>query len=221
LKALFLALVFLAAPAWPAREIPRLSGPVVDEAGLLSRTERDRLANFLMSERPTAQLQVWIVQSLEGEPIENLSIRAVEQWKLGDEKKDNGLLLLVAKDDRRARLEVGRGLEGEIPDVIAGRLKAGQYAEGIVETVENIFSILRGEKSAGSLPADVRRDPPIFIILFFIVMFLLSLFSSGRRRPGFFLGGGWGGSGGFGGRCGRGWSGGGGGFGGGGSSGRW
>jgi uncharacterized protein len=233
---LYLALTLSAASSWAFRSIPTLTEPVIDEVGLLGANERDSLNSYLRDQQNTAQMQVWIVKSLEGEPIENLSIRAVDQWKLGGEKSDNGILLLIARDDRQARLEIGRGLEGTIPDVIAGRLidyvlvpkfKAGRYEEGVQETVQNVFSILKGEKSSGALPEEAYREKTrsSLLLWIFIIFFFMMINGIGRRRRGFWGGGGWGGGGFGGGGWGSGgsggWSGGGGSFGGGGSSGKW
>src|SRR6187431_979785 len=107
--------------AWALVTVPPLTGPVIDQAGLLSAEQVSDLSARAQAMLTHLQMQIWIVPSLEGEAIEQLSIRAVDQWKLGDEKKDNGLLFLIAPADKRMRIEVGRGLEGNIPDILAGR----------------------------------------------------------------------------------------------------
>jgi uncharacterized protein len=105
-------------------KIPILSSPVIDDVNLLTTAEKNQLVNFMqnLNSQTEVQFQVWILNSLEGEPIENLSIRAFDAWKLGQKGSDKGLLFVLAISDRKMRLEVGRGLEGDIPDAIASRL---------------------------------------------------------------------------------------------------
>lgn len=218
------------------REIPALTGPVIDEVHLLSRQEISALSQELAGYPPALQLQVWIVDSLQDEPIENLSIRAVDAWKLGKKGEDKGVLMLIAVKDHAIRIEVGRGLEGDIPDITAGRLirdvltpafRQEQYAQGIAFVSRQLQRLAHGE----SLPAERERSRGrriggleiIVLILFLLLTGAGPFFGFGRRRR--FYGGGWGGGswprggGSWGG--GGGWSGGGGGFGGGGASGKW
>jgi uncharacterized protein len=244
-----LALALVAAVAAPAREVPPLRARVTDEAGLLGpdalRALEQRLADY---ERETGhQFAVLIVRSLEGDPIEDFSIRTVEAWKLGSAERDDGLLLLVASEDRQMRIEVGYGLEGAIPDALADRVirnlivpafRRDDYAGGIGSALQALMSAARGESMA--LPDRApppRRGPDAGLLLFLLfaaVMIYMarSHSASSRRRmrrgrypPGdLWIGGparhpGWGG--GFGGGGGGGFGGGGGGFGGGGASGRW
>ncbi len=249
-RAVFAAAVLaLAAAARAQPAIPPLTGPVVDTAGLLSPGEARRLSDLARSARARengegVQLQYLIVPSLEGDPIEDYSIRVAEQWKIGTKGKDNGLLVTVAVQDRAWRIEVGGGLEGEIPDALARRIgdqimvpefRAGRYADGLYDAGAQLLTL------AGVAPEDVQaharsqrrgvtRMPSgagvliaIFVILW-IVSNVFRGFGPRRRRSmwwggGPWIGGGWGGGGGFGG--GGGWSGGGGGFSGGGASGRW
>ncbi len=217
-----------------AREIPYLSGPVVDEAHLLSNSTKNSLESLLFNYKSetTNQVQVLIIESLNGDAIEDFSIRVSDKWKLGDAKKDNGVLFLVSVNDRQMRIEVGQGLEGELPDALAGRIidsikpyfRSENFDEGVYKGVEYILKTLKGEK----LPLEKRRERipfvQIFIILLVVGWFIFSRFY--YAYP--FIGGsrGWGSSsyrgggfGGFGG--GGGWSGGGGGFSGGGASGKW
>lgn len=153
--ALAAVLVVLAAAGAHAREAPLLRARVTDEAGVLGGRagvlER-RLADY---ERDTGhQLAVLVVRSLEGEVLEAFSMKVAERWRLGDRRRDDGLLVLVAIDDRAARIEVGYGLEGAIPDVIAGRVMreqmtprfaAGDYAGGIEAGVDALMRAARGE----------------------------------------------------------------------------
>ncbi len=244
MRALALALaagVALSAAAASPRDIPRLAGPVMDEARVLSVSQRETLSSEIRSYLPHVQLQIWIVRSLEGEPIENLSIRAADTWKLGTKKEDRGALLLVALDDRRMRLEVGQGLEGEITDLQSSRILDGvlrpafresRYFEGLQAASRHVYVLAGGQKSQGFLAPEASLDsgPPVVLVLLFFafVMFLRILAGGrGRRRSRYYWGGLAGGglwTGGRGGGSwggGGGWSGGGGGFSGGGSSGSW
>lgn len=114
--------------SWPARafEVPNLTGPVMDEVHLLNEGTKKQLENslFQLKETKGVQLQIYIIKSLQGEEIESAAIKIFDQWKLGDEKTDKGLLFLIAPNEKRLRIEVGQGLEGDIPDVIAKRIIA-------------------------------------------------------------------------------------------------
>ncbi|MCM2352001.1 MAG: TPM domain-containing protein [Pseudobdellovibrio sp.] len=149
----FRTLLFILGFFWltfaSAFEVPSLTGPVVDRAGILSSNESAQIAERLhaIKAQGGAQIQVLIIPSLEGEAIEQVSIQVFDQWKLGDEKKDNGVLFVMATNDRKLRIEVGQGLEGNIPDIIAKRIvseitrpifKAGNYFAGIFLTTEAI-----------------------------------------------------------------------------------
>jgi uncharacterized protein len=214
-----------------ALEVPKLEGRVNDHAGLLSADARQRLEQKLAAhEKATGQqFALLTLKSLEGDPLEDFTIRTVEAWKLGGAKNDDGLLLLVVKDDRKVRIEVGHGLEGSITDafssrvirqVITPRFKAGDYPGGIEAGLD---ALTRHEtQGAAQGPAEERprrrEGLPIgslVTVLFFLVPFLIPFWFAGRRSGGFGgrgrRGSGWyGGLGGFGGGFG------GGGFGGGG-----
>lgn len=153
--ALTLALALMPA-ALPALDPPPLRTRVTDLAGVLSADAVARLETKLREHeaQTSNQVAVLIVRSLEGDPIEDFSIRTVEAWQLGQAKKDNGILLLVAVDDRRMRIEVGQGLEGALPDVVASRIirnqiaplfRAGQYDAGVEAGVDSILQSIAGE----------------------------------------------------------------------------
>jgi uncharacterized protein len=245
MRALAVAALLAVLPATgSARDVPRLAGPVVDEAGVLSRADIGRLDALARAARDLdgrrgVQLQYLLVRGLEGEPIEDFSIRVAEAWKLGDATRDDGVLLVVAVDDRKVRIEVGNGVEGQLTDAQASRIirnvvvpafRAGRYGDGLYEAGVQVLAAL------GSLPSGVAsraaarpareggRFGGLFmaglIVLFIVLRIAFGISPFRRSRWG---GGGWGGGGfgggGFGG--GGGWSGGGGGFSGGGASGRW
>lgn len=230
--------------------VPPLSGPVVDQAGLLSRGEARRLEQLARAGLggeggQVVQLQYLIVPSLEGDALEDFTIRVAEAWQLGTKAKGNGVLVVVARDDRKVRIEVGGGLEGELTDAQSSRIirgvitpafQARRFGDGLYDAGLQILT------ATGALPAEAARRQAArpthgarfgglgFLALFvgFVVLRAVFFGFSPRRRRGFWggggpfiggagLGGGWGGGGGGGG----GWSGGGGGFSGGGSSGSW
>lgn len=235
-----------------ALEVPALTGRVVDNAKILSSADAARISALLEAhERSTGQqFAVLTVPSLEGTAIEQFSIRVVDAWKLGKKGKDDGLLLLVAPNDRKVRIETGYGLEGSVTDAQASRIirdvitpefRSGNYARGIDNGLRALMKV-----SSGKVPdvpsgdtGDTGEEEPerpglsigfvLFLIFFVTPLFLPLLFGRGRRRGGPFVsgpfGGGFGGGGfgggGFGGGGGGGFGGGGGGFGGGGSSGNW
>ena len=146
-----------------ALPIPPLAARVNDTAGLLNRAQRQDLeARLAAFEAETAhQIVVLTIPSLDGEAIESFSLRVVEQWKIGHKGLDNGALILVAAGDRRARIEVGYGLEGVVPDAIASRIlrevmipsfRAGDMGAGILRGAAAVMAAARGEE----IPADRR-----------------------------------------------------------------
>jgi len=160
LRACAAVAVFLAALApSPAAEIPYLSGRVNDYAGILSPATVQRLTQLLKEHEDSTSNQVVVltVTSLEGDVLEEYSIRVVENWKLGQKGKDNGVLLLVASDDRKVRIEVGRGLEGDLTDAtcdviirreIIPQFKEGDYDGGVSRGTEAIVAAIRGAYTA-------------------------------------------------------------------------
>jgi uncharacterized protein len=104
--------------------VPTLSSPVVDEAGILSERTRNQLNLELtrLRESGGSQLSVLTIKSLDGLEIEQASIKVAEAWKLGGQAKDDGVLLMIAPAERRIRIEVGYGKEGDLPDAIARRI---------------------------------------------------------------------------------------------------
>jgi len=146
--------------------IPALSAHVTDSVGLLPEPQRLAIEARLvrLEQEKGAQVAVLVVASTQPEAIEQYALRAAEAWRLGRKGVDDGLLFLVARDDRRMRIEVGRGLEGAIPDAIAKRIiadvvtphfKAGDYPGGIEAGVEAIAARVSGE----ALPAPTLSGP--------------------------------------------------------------
>ena len=226
-----------------AKEVPPLTGPVIDEAGILSASTKSSFESILRSfhKKNGPQIQLYIAKSLEGETIEGHSIKVVDEWKLGDEKKDDGVLFLIAMKDKKMRIEVGQGLEGSLTDLKAGRIvdhlkvyfKKGEYEKGIYIGLSLIVKVLggdikeipkvrrsRGYRKTGEMQSLGDFLPLVFIILFIIISsFRRNRFSYfGSHYSGGFSGGGFSG-GGF--SSGGSWGGSGGGFSGGGASGGW
>ncbi len=213
----------------------------MDEVGILPRSVRQDLTSLLMdfNRRGKAQIQILIINSLEGEPIESASIKITDKWKLGDKKKDNGILFLISMSERAMRIEVGQGLEGAIPDIYAKRIisdrviplfRQKKYSDGVYTGVAEIMTLADKEFADEKLPAtqheaDGGGIPTWLIIIVLIIISILGRFGGGRGRyyggGGGFGGGTFGGGGFGGGSSGGGWSGGGGGFSGGGASGDW
>lgn len=238
----FIGCVFFAAEAMP-REIPQLTGPVVDEAGKLSPEQNRALSQALANyyQQTKNQLQVLIVDSLQGEVLEDFSIKVAEKWKIGT-KEGTGVILLVALAERKLRIEVGQGLEGALTDAQAGRIindhispnfRQGNFYEGIASGLVMISRALGPEirfSDAGLSNKKIQKRAHrsklgFFFIIFMLVMLARFLIRTGGRGGfgggGWFIGGGGYGGGGFSSGGGGGWSGGGGGFSGGGASGGW
>lgn len=148
--------------------VPGLQARVTDNAGLLPEARRTaleaRLASF--ERQKGTQVAVLTLVSTAPEPIEAYSIRVVDAWRLGRAGVDDGVLFIIARDDRRMRIEVGRGLEGALPDarakqiiadVVAPHFKAGDYPGGIEAGVEAILALLSGEVLPPPPPADEGR----------------------------------------------------------------
>jgi uncharacterized protein len=144
--------------------VPPLSGRVVDQTGTLSSGDIASLTQTLQSleARKGSQVAVLIVPTTEPETIEQYSIRVAEAWKIGRKKIDDGALLVVAKNDRHLRIEVGYGLEGSLTDATTKRIideditpkfKAGDFAGGITAGVNRMIRVIDGEQ----LPAP---EPP-------------------------------------------------------------
>jgi uncharacterized protein len=144
--------------------IPFLTGRVTDNAQILTADTRQALTESLKAheDRTGNQIAVLTVPALEGESIEDYAVAVFKEWKLGQKGKDNGILVIVAPKDRRMRIEVGYGLEGTLPDGLAGsiirnvmtpRFKTGDYNGGINDGVKAIIDVLEG----GKLP-DTQSD---------------------------------------------------------------
>jgi uncharacterized protein len=232
-----------------ALNVPQLVGRVNDYAGILKPEEKTELEAYLASveSKTTAQLVLLTIKSLEGDPLEDFSIRVAEAWKIGQKGKDNGLILLVSLNERAVRIEVGYGLEGVLPDGKCGTIirqqivpefRGGNYYAGIKNAFQTLAQVAGGDstglqalenqdKSKGRSSGGFNCAFFFILIIIAIVIKMLSPCKALRSMSG--KSGGWTShsSGGFfsggGSRSsgGGGFSGGGGSFGGGGASGGW
>jgi uncharacterized protein len=173
--------------AW-ALQVPALKGRVNDYAGLLSSGTAQQLEAVLaeLESTDSTQIVVLTIASLEGDSLEGFSIRVVEQWQIGQKGKDNGALLLVSKNDRKIRIEVGYGLEGKLTDLVSGRIirdvmvpqfKMGRYDQGIIDGVAAMTGVVRGEFAAppSHRGPSRRGTSPGFVglvVLFFFINML-------------------------------------------------
>lgn len=151
-------------PAMALVEVPPLTAAVTDLTNTLSAQEKASLSHKLQQffDAKGSQVAVLIVPTTEPEAIEQYSIRVLDEWKLGREKEDDGVLVLVAKQDRKMRIEVGYGLEGAIPDLIAKRViretlqphfKQGQFYRGLDQAATQLIGLIEGE----ALPPPSKR----------------------------------------------------------------
>ncbi len=176
-------------------EVPPLRGRVNDYAKLLPQERARALeAQLEKFEQETGhQIAVLTIPSLKGDSLEDFSIRVAESWKIGKKGFDNGAILLIARDDRRLRIEVGYGLEGVLPDAIASRIirevitprfRSGDYAGGIEAGVDAILKITKGE----TLPERTRPAPGptasqgASLITILMITAMLALFIGMTRR---------------------------------------
>lgn len=241
IKSLCLFLFMILSPLALALEVPALTGPVVDEAQFLSRDAHAAIERALINLNQTEgiQFQVLIIDKLFDETIEGYSIKVVDEWKLGKKGDDRAALFLIALDDRKMRIEVGRGLEGTLTDLTTNRIldevkpyfKKNDFDNGVALGLA-LMAQADGKKlnfEGKVKPRHQRKGsaPLVLFAIFGLIAFLQFFFPQsmrggrGGRGGGYYGGGGFGGGGLGGGGGGSSWSGGGGGFSGGGSSGSW
>lgn len=203
--ALALALLwgFLAAAPTAALQVPKLGGRVNDFAGLLTPATVQQLDSILaqLEQTDSTQIVVVTIPSLEGDSLEDFSMRLAEQWKIGQKQLDNGAILLVAVAERKVRIEVGYGLEGKLTDLTAGRIirgvmapqfRAGDFNQGVVAGVQAMIQVVRGEFTA---PAPSSRRPRGSselnggLLVFVFLVFLVSRLAQAGKVAGMFGGG--------------------------------
>lgn len=196
--------------ALAAFTFPALSGRVVDQANIVAAQTRDAIETKAkdLEEKSGIQLVVATVSSLQGSDIETYANGLFRAWKLGEAKKNNGVLFLIAPNERKMRIEVGYGLEGTLTDALSKviiatavtpRFKAGDFGGGIERGVDAIIEVLSGDAGEWQKRVKVRAEgqdtlfdqlvPFIVLALFFFI--LASMLRNARGRRG--RGRGWGG----------------------------
>ena len=169
-------------------DVPRLQGYVNDYAGMISPSVKSRIVEELRAFElsDSTQIVILTIPSLEGENIEEFGINVAELWKIGQQQKDNGVLLIVSKQERKVRIEVGRGLEGKLTDLMAGRIidqvikprfRQGDFDGGFVAGVSTLIGATRGEFKAEQRPVQRGQKgfPPLLTFLLFFGVFILFL----------------------------------------------
>lgn len=189
---LCLGMAFVAR-AQPA-PVPELKAWVTDTTGTLEPATVQGLETSLaeLEKRKGAQLAVLMVPTTGNDTIEEYARRVFDQWRLGRERVDDGILLVIAKDDRKLRIEVGYGLEGAVPDILAGRIireqitpffKAGQYDAGVVAGTKALVALVDGEPLPEPWPVSESGEEddspwPVLLPLAFMSFFMPPLFAA-------------------------------------------
>ena len=189
--------IFIATLPAHALDVPQLHGYVNDYADMISPSARTQLEAELKTFEQTDSTQIVIltIPSLEGESIEDVGIKVADAWKIGQKNKDNGIIFLVAKQDRKMRIEVGRGLEGRLTDLLSGRVidlvvkprfKRGDFDGGFIAGIQALIDATRGEFKAD----DSRQQPhrngafPVLSVLLFSGIIMLIFGSISRMLGG-------------------------------------
>jgi uncharacterized protein len=180
-----------------ALDLPALRGHVNDYAAMLSPERAAALEQQLSAfeQSDSTQIVVLTVPTLGNENLEEFSIKVAESWKIGQKGVDNGVILLVAKAERKVRIEVGRGLEGKLTDLVSGRIiraditpkfKAGDFDGGIAAGVNALIEVAKGEYKAA--PRDLHQGkkgaPPLLTLLVFLAVAAVFLSSFSRYLSG-------------------------------------
>ena len=181
-----LCLAVLLPCAATALEVPALKGRVNDYGAMLSPEAKSRIETLLkeLEEKDSTQVVVLTVPSLAGDSLEDFSMRVAERWKIGRKGLDNGAILVVARDDRKVRIEVGYGLEGSLTDITAGRIirdrivpefRAGRFDQGVLNGVVALTEVVRGEFQASGQPpaASGAKDLMPFLLIFVFMVFAM------------------------------------------------
>ena len=174
-------------------EVPKLQGYVNDYAGMIGPSAKSKIEEDLRAfeQSDSTQIVILTIPSLEGEDIENFGIKVGDTWKIGQKGNDNGAILIVSKQERRIRIEVGRGLEGKLTDLMSGRIidgvikprfKEGDFDGGFIAGVSSMIDATRGEFRTERRPVQERQKgvPPFLTIFLFFGIFTLILGSLSR-----------------------------------------
>ena len=181
-------------------DVPKLTGYVNDYAGMISPQAKAEIEKKLAEFERTDSTQVVIltVPSLEGDPIDDFGIRVADAWKIGQKEKDNGVIFIVSKGDRKTRIEVGQGLEGKLTDLMAGRIvdlvvnprfKSGDFDGGFIAGTQALIDVTRGEfKADGSRFVQKHENPSRFFSLIIFFAFVILVLGSVSRILGIVVG---------------------------------
>jgi len=175
-----------------ALQVPALQGRGNDYAGMLQPTTRQQLEQVLKTfeEQESTQIAVLTITTLGGDSLEEFSLRVAETWGLGQKDRDNGALLLIVRNDRKLRIEVGYGLEGTLTDLIAGRIirdvittqfRKGNFDQGVINGVNAMIAAVRGEFTNDHRTTTVTQPPSddyggIIAVAFWALFFIGKLF---------------------------------------------
>lgn len=193
---LFCALIILFSIAGHtfALDVPGLQGYVNDYANMISPQAKAELETELRNFEQTDSTQIVIltVPSLEGDPIEDFGIRVAEAWRIGQKGKDNGVIFIVSKQERKMRIEVGRGLEGKLTDLMAGRIidlvmkprfKRGDFDGGFIAGTAAVIDATRGEFKGNGDHQTRRRNGSSRFMTFLIFAGIAVLVLGSMSRP--------------------------------------
>ncbi len=203
---LFIALILSGQAALAEPVFPKLSGRIVDQAGILASADRASILQKLkaLEKQSSDQLVVVTLTSLQGYAIEDFGVRLGRHWGIGRKDKNNGVLLIIAPKERKVRIEVGYGLESELTDTLAGNIihnrilpqfRKGQMTKGIVTGVDDIIGVMTGNAEEVAARAKGRKGEKdevdrgfLFIVVLWSFMFfgpaLRSLFGLSDGRGG-------------------------------------
>jgi uncharacterized protein len=189
--------------AWDSAQaqpkFPALTGRIVDDANILTPQDRTEIEAMLrdLETRSSDQIVVYTTRSLQGYPIEDFGYQLGRAWKIGQSGTNNGIVLIVAPGDRKVRIEVGRGLEGQMTDLMSGTIirnailpafRRGEFSSGVKAGVRDIKDVLLGDaeevrKRAASLtPRAPQTDwVPLIVFAVFILIWLLMVREQQRQ----------------------------------------
>lgn len=174
-------------------EVPILTARVTDHADMLARATEQQLESVLadLEREESTQLAVLTIPTLQGENLEEFTLKVAESWGLGQKGRDNGALLLIVKNDRKLRIEVGYGLEGRLTDLVSGRIirdvitprfRNGNFDQGVIDGVGAMIAAVRGEFSGhGATRQPVPVDLSGLLVFFAFAFFILGRIL-GRHR---------------------------------------
>jgi len=179
-------IILCSAAALSAAEVPELKGTVNDYADVIDDAKEKELTDFLLAQEKESSNQIVIltINTLDGEAIEEYGRKVARTWKLGQEDKDNGILVVAAIQDRKMRIEVGRGLEGVLPDAMCGRIirnemapkfRQQDFAGGFTAAAIGIDKAVKGEFVAGEGNGQQNAGGQAFLIVLVILFTIVGI----------------------------------------------